>query len=217
MIETIKKLKEQNNKEEIINFFEENFNNFMTRKGNELLLEFIQKSDFYTAPASTKFHSSHEGGLLLHSLFVMACLMEKRNSPIWGPVLKKCTDETLFLVSVCHDLCKTYFYAKDFKNQKLYDDNGSQKDAKGRYNWQTVPIYVVNDKYPLGHGEKSCYFLMKFVELSTEEYAAIRWHMGFSEPRELYSAIGNSMDKYPLVLALNEADQEATHIFESEN
>lgn len=44
------------------------------REGMDRLLEFIRKSDFYKAPASTRFHSCHEGGLLEHSLNVYTCL-----------------------------------------------------------------------------------------------------------------------------------------------
>ena len=56
------------------------------REGVEALLEFVRKSDFYTAPASTRFHSCHERGLLEHSLNVYKCLKEKENNTMWTEV-----------------------------------------------------------------------------------------------------------------------------------
>lgn len=201
--------------EQNIAIFEDAFS-LVEKEGKEELLAYIKKSDFYSAPASTRFHSSEDGGLLKHSLLVMICLIQKKNSPIWAAFLEKHTYGTLILLSLCHDLCKTYFYSTTFKNVKVYDEKGSKSDAGGRFDWQTQKGYECIDKYPLGHGEKSCYFLMQFIKLSVEEYSAVRWHMGFSEPKELFGTVGQAMDKFPLVLALHEADQEATHLFECE-
>ena len=50
-----------------------------------------------------------------------------------------------------------------------------------------------------------------------QEVMAIRWHMGFSEAKENYNAVGQAMEKYPVVLALYEADLEATKILEIES
>lgn len=202
-----------NSIEENIVLFENAFS-IIEKENKEELLSFIRKSDFYSAPASTKFHSSETGGLLKHSLLVMYCLIQKAKSPVWEIVFEKISLSSLILVSLCHDLCKTYFYNPTWKNVKVYSENGSKSDNGGRYDWETQQGFECIDKYPLGHGEKSCYFLMQFIKLSVEEYSAVRWHMGFSEPRELFGTIGQAMDKYPLILALHEADQEATHIFE---
>ena len=59
--------------------------------------------------------------------------------------------------------------------------------------------------------------ISKFIELSMEEMYAIRWHMGFTEPKELYGTISNVYEKFPLALALHEADLEATYLVESRN
>lgn len=201
--------------EQNIALFEEVFG-MIEREGTEELLKYIKKSDYFSAPASTRFHSSEDGGLLKHSLIVMICLIQKRNSPIWSVFLEKYSCSTLILLSLCHDLCKTYFYSPTWKNVKVYSENGSKSDNGGRFDWETQQGFECKDKYPLGHGEKSCYFLMQFVKLSVEEYSAVRWHMGYSEPKEQYITLGQSMDTYPLVLALHEADQEATHLFEAE-
>lgn len=175
------------------------------REGMDDLLAFIRKSDFYTAPASTRFHSCHKGGLLEHSLNVYKCLKSKLNNPIWEKILRDVPDESLIIAALLHDLCKTYFYVVDYRNQK--NEAGV---------WERVPYYKVDDRVPYGHGEKSAMMIEEYIKLTTDERYAIRWHMGWSEPKENYNALGNAMDKYPLVLALHEADQEATYLLEEE-
>lgn len=202
-------------KEECIELCRDIMKSFITREGCEKLFDFIEKSDFYSAPASTRFHSSVETGLMRHSLLVMICLLQKKKNPVWVDFLKDYTEETLVLVSLFHDLCKTYFYSPTWKNVKVYKDNGSKQDAGGRFDWETQQSFEVNDKYPLGHGEKSCYFLTKFIDLNIAEYSAIRWHMGYSLPKDDYITLGNAMDTNPLLLALHEADQEASHLYET--
>ena len=148
----------------------------INRIGMNDVKNFIKKSDFYTAPASTRFHLSEEGGLLKHSLHVYDCLMNKKNNPLWAKALENVSDETLTLVSLLHDVCKTYYYAVSTKNQKTYDPEKVaaanprivKKDAQGSFIWETVPCYVVDNKYPLGHGNKSVVFLMQFITLSME-------------------------------------------------
>ena len=121
------------------------------RDGMENLLKFIRKSDFYTAPASTRYHLCCEGGLLQHSLNVYDLLDKKQKEDgVWKDVLKDIPHESIVIVSLLHDLCKTYFYEIDYKNQKVYSENGSKKDEKGRFDWQSVPCYKINDKIPLG-------------------------------------------------------------------
>lgn len=178
----------------------------VNREGIDELLNFIRKSDFYTAPASTRYHSCHEGGLLEHSLNVYDCLMEKRNNKYWKPVLDKYSDETLALISLTHDLCKTYYYVTEMRNKK--DESG---------NWVQVPFYTVDDKYPLGHGCHSVFFLQMYIKLTIDEIAAINFHMGFSEPRENYAYVGKAMQKWTITLALHEADCEATYLLEEES
>ena len=185
------------------------------REGADKLLAFIQKSDFYTAPASTRYHSCHEGGLLEHSLNVYQCLIAKINNPVWKPYLENLSEETLIISALCHDLCKTYFYVPEYRNKKVYNENGKKEDAGGKFDWQTVQGYSIDDKIPYGHGEKSVMMIEEYLKLKPVERYAIRFHMGWSEPKELYNALGSAMEKYPLVIALHEADQEATYLFES--
>lgn len=196
------------------------------RDGIDKLLEFIGKSDFYTAPASTKFHGSYEGGLLEHSLNVYNRLHEKMSKdPIWIQVAEKkgYTEENYIISALLHDICKTYYYTQDFKNQKTYDvekvkaanPKEVKKDNHGAFIWESVPFYTVEDKIPLGHGVKSVFMIEEYIKLKPCERYSVRWHMGAYDVThtEAYT-LGNAMELHPLVLALHEADMEATHIME---
>lgn len=185
------------------------------RAGIEKLIEFLRKSDFYTAPASTKYHLSCEGGLLQHSLNVYYALENKRLNPTWN----KCefNPESVKITALLHDLCKTYFYVSEVKNRKVYKENGSKMDSNGRYDWESYMGYTIEDQFPYGHGEKSVMMIEQFIKLTPEERYAIRWHMGFSEPKENWNSLGKTYEKYPLALALSEADLEATYLMEKED
>ena len=186
------------------------------RDGIDNLIEFIRKSDFYTAPASTRFHSCHEGGLLEHSLSVYDCLVSKRDNKVWAEVFENISDDTLIIVALLHDICKTYFYGTEIKNKKVYSDTGTKIDSNGRYDWVSAPAYMVDDKIPYGHGEKSAMMLEEYIKLTPMERYAIRWHMGFSEPKESYNTLGVAFKKYPLTLAIHEADIESAYLREKE-
>ncbi len=176
------------------------------REGVDKLIAYLHTTDFYSAPASTRFHMSCPGGLLKHSLNVAELLLSKfsDDKEPWGDM--GVTKETIIIVALCHDLCKANFYKVEMRNRK------NEKGA-----WEQYPFYVIDDQSPYGHGEKSAMIAANFIKLSAEERYAIRWHMGFSEPQSNYQYVGKAMEKYPLVLALNEADLEATYILESES
>ena len=171
------------------------------REGIEDLINFIEeKTDFFTAPASTRFHGSHEGGLLEHSMKVYEILDYKiKNNVIDLHV----PEDTIFIVSLLHDICKVNFYKVDYRNAK---------NARGE--WEKVPYYTIDDTIPYGHGEKSVMMLTEYIKLTSEEKYSIRWHMGFSEPKEVYSSLGAAYKKYPLALLVNEADLEATYFYD---
>lgn len=185
------------------------------RDGVDKLLAFIRKSDFYTAPASTRFHNCHEGGLLEHSLNVYDCLVEKRETKLFYNTLWD-IGSGLIIIALLHDLCKTHMYTVEYKNKKVYDEHGSKSDSNGRFDWVSVPGYTVEDKFPYGHGEKSVMMIERFIQLTPEERYAIRWHMGFTEPKENYNCLSAAIRKYPVILALHEADLEATYMLERE-
>ena len=203
--------------------FENLYNKYiLPREGGDRLLTFIRQSDFYTAPASTKFHLSEDGGLLQHSLNVYHCLMNKMNNPIWANVIGDNNEWEIATVALLHDLCKTYFYDKELKNTKTYDPDivasfgghGVKHDAKGDYVWTMTESYTYNNRFPLGHGAKSVFFIQQFIKLSMEEIACIYWHMGAYCDSNQWSELGDAFEKYPLALALHESDMEATHLLE---
>lgn len=187
----------------------------VNRVGMDSLIEFIRKSDFYTAPASTRFHSCHEGGLLEHTLNVYDRLKAKFNDKLIEEMIDV-SNENIIIAALLHDLCKTYYYGTEIKNKKVYSDNGTKSDSNGRFDWVSVPAYTVDDKVPYGHGEKSVMMIEEFMKLETVERYAIRWHMGFSEPTENWNTLGVAIRKYPLILALHEADLESTYLLEKE-
>ena len=148
----------------------------INREGMDNLIEFIEKTDFFVAPASTRFHGSYEGGLLEHSLKVYELLKEKiKNSSI--PI--EVSEDSVKIIALLHDICKVNFYKVDYRNAK---------NAMGE--WEKVPYYTVNDMIPYGHGEKSVMMLTEYIKLTVEEKYCIRWHMGFTEPKELYTTLG---------------------------
>lgn len=198
----------------------------VNREGKDALMDYIKnKTDFYTAPASTQYHLSCEGGLLQHSLNVYDCLIAKKESPVWKDILASVPEESLIIMSLLHDLCKTNFYSVTTKNQKTYDPKKVaaaeswqvKNDAMGDFIWETVPAYGFKDELPLGHGEKSVILISCYMKLSMEEIMAIRWHMGFSEEKAQYKSLGEAMEKYPIVLAMHEADLEASKLLEDKN
>lgn len=175
------------------------------REGADQLLEYLLSpaSDFFTAPASTRFHGAYEGGLAEHSLNVYECLQDYLSRPrvreIYG---LEVSDETAAICALLHDLCKINCYKPGVRNVK--DERGV---------WHQVPTYEFEDKLPYGHGEKSVYIITGFMRLTREEAFAIRYHMGFSGSEDIRN-VGNAFEQFPLAFALSTADMEATYFLE---
>ncbi|MFH0992913.1 MAG: HD domain-containing protein [bacterium] len=182
------------------------YNQHVRREGADKLLEFLTSpnSDFFTAPASTRFHLSVEGGLLEHSLNVYTALKDYVSRPRarsdYGLVF---SEETIAIAGLLHDLCKINVYQKSTRNVK--DKNGV---------WAAVPTYEYNDMLPYGHGEKSVYIISGFMKLTREEAFAIRYHMGFANSEDKQN-ISQAFEQFPLALALSIADLESTYFLES--
>lgn len=185
------------------------------RPGMDKLLDYIRKSDFYTAPASTKYHLACEGGLLQHSLNVLDALRgilvrdpvgEKWLYTVGGTTVDTLTDESVILMALLHDICKTHFYTTSMRNVK--------NEKTGR--WEKQPFYTIDDKMPLGHGPKSAMIIKQYTTLTTLEMYAIWHHMGYNGNYENDNAVGQSMELYPAVLALHTADMMASRFMEAE-
>ena len=179
--------------------FIEAYNTAITRQGSKELLDWMMKTDFFSAPASSKFHSAYEGGLCDHSLNVYNVMIDRYNSSK--------PDESFAIVALLHDLCKAEFYKLGTRNVK--------NETTGA--WEKVPFYSIEDKFPFGHGEKSVFLIERFMSLKVEEAIAIRWHMGgFDDAARGGSfAINGAFEKYPLAVKLHIADIEATYLMEN--
>ena len=187
------------NKERFIEIFNKN----IKREGADKLLDFLQKSDFFTAPASARFHCSYEGGLLDHSLNVYDCLVGYLNSPRAKEYGFSYSDESIAIVALLHDLCKIGVYKKGFRNVK--DESGA---------WKRVDTFEYDDQLPYGHGEKSVYIITGYMRLTREEAFAIRYHMGYSSEREDPRNVSQAFEMFPLAFAISVADSEATYFIE---
>ncbi len=188
--------------------FIEIYNSNITREGADKLLEYLMSkhSDFFEAPASTRYHGAYTGGLLEHSLNVYDCLKAYlERDRVKNEYGLSFSEETIAIASLLHDLCKVNIYKKGTRNVK--DESGV---------WKQVPIFEFDDRLPYGHGEKSVYIITGFMRLSREEAFAIRYHMGFSG-EENKNTIGNALEAFPLALAVNIADMEASFLLESRN
>lgn len=168
------------------------------REGVDNLINWLETSDFFIAPASTKYHLSCEGGLLEHSLNVYFELFK-----IVSFEQLQFDFNSLIIVALLHDICKVNYYQLSEKNVK--------KDNK----WVKESCYLVNDEFPIGHGEKSIILIQRFIELTEEEIMAIRWHMGAFEPKENHSMISKVFSKYSLALMLHISDLKSTYIIEN--
>lgn len=166
------------------------------REGSDQLLENLQKQDFFTAPASSKFHGNHEGGLVEHSVKVYENLLKLTEK--FNVTEDK---ETLAIVSLLHDLCKMNIYKIDYRNVK--NENGQ---------WVKQPYYTIKDSFPYGHGEKSVFIINQYMKLNIEEVMAIRWHMGGFDTSVKGGDRSQSLayEKYPLAALLHCADLIAT-------
>ena len=180
-----------NNKEEFLEIYSK-----ITRNGSKELLEWLEnETDFFTAPASSKFHGAYEGGLVEHSVDVFNEL--QRLLKVYPEI--KCSDETAAIVSLLHDLCKVNYYKIDYKNAK---------NAFGQ--WEKVPYFAVDEQFHFGgHGDKSVFLVMKHMMLTDEEAVAIKNHMGNDDGK--YTC-GPAFEAYPLAWILHVADEASTYL-----
>lgn len=179
------------------------------RDGIDNLMEWVEnETDFFTAPASTRYHGSYEGGLLEHSLNVYNRLVFEMNTVIgegWEDIY---SPETIAIVALFHDLCKIDRYVLTEKWRK--DEDGQ---------WEAYDAYDYNkEKAEMGHGAQSVYYLQKFIQLTEIEAQAIYWHMGAYDISP-YSSLANCSETFkwnPLAFLVHRADMAATYITENE-
>ena len=185
-------------KQKFIEYYQANIH----REGADRLLEWLQTTDFFTAPASTRYHCACPSGLVQHSVNVYEVMMEKHFDP------ETDSAESFALCALLHDVCKAQFYKISTRNVK------NEKTGQ----WEKVPYYTIENAFPYGHGEKSVFLIERFVRLKPAEATAIRWHMGgFDDAaRGGNFSISVAYDKYPIAVKLHLADLEATYLREKE-
>lgn len=180
------------------------------RPGVDALIDYLEKSDFFEAPASTIYHGSYAGGLVEHSLNVYTMLQwYVANLQDSDFELPKISEESIIVVALLHDLCKVNCYHKSTRNVK--------NEQTGK--WEKVPCYKREPLLPMGHGGKSVFIIQQFIKLTPEEAQAIYWHMGAydTSPYNTLNELGKSYEMNLLAFLLSQADMMATYIAENPN
>lgn len=180
---------------------------YIHREGLAQLLHYLDsKTDFFQAPSSTNFHLNEPGGLCLHSLNVFETALRIHKS-VLEPACqartlqnpKKITEESIAITALFHDLCKCNTFQLTTKWKKGVN-----------HQWNSYDGYELVDEFPFGHGEKSCLIVSHYMQLSREEFLAIRWHMGLFDAGEPGSSCRRTFSeacKYtPLVPLIQSAD-----------
>ena len=180
------------------------------RDGIDDLLNYLDENGFYECPASTKYHGSYAGGLMMHSLNVYYELQQTLKFIFGKDWQKRYSMETVAIVSLFHDLCKVGKYTPTIKNVK----------NKETGTWDTIECYEFNnDALQMGHSALSMHTIEKFMTLTDEEAQAIYWHMGAFDVSQ-YSTASGLFEAYShntLAMALHLADMIATHVDENEH
>ena len=188
-------------KNEFINIY----NTYIKRDGAKELLDYLVKSDFFSAPASTQFHSNFEGGLADHSINVYHRFLNAIKNEYGENYNERISDESIAICGLLHDVCKIDIYKIEMRNKKI--------DG----NWIQVPHYIIEDSLPYGHGEKSVYIISGFMKLIREEAMIINWHMGAFDPRVKggsYS-VSDAFYKFPTAVLFHTSDMISTYLDET--
>ena len=187
--------------------YEKIFKDCIKREGADKLLEYLNSTDFFTAPASTRFHSNHASGLVEHCVKVYHRFVKMLEIEHGADYFKKNPDmvETAAIIALLHDVCKINCYKVDEKNVKVGNE------------WVKKPYYAYDDPLPYGHGEKSVYMISGFMKLSREEAMAINWHMGGYDDRNTKGSwvLSEAFQKFPIALLFHVADLMTSYLDET--
>ena len=174
----------------------------IVRPGIDEFISWLVSTDFFEAPASTKFHLAEPGGLCKHSLNVYKRLYKICVNEFGEENINK---ESIAIIALFHDVCKACYYKTEMRNVK---ENGE---------WVQKPYYTIDDLLPYGHGEKSVYIINGYMRLTREEALAINWHMGGFDKRVQGGDQSFSIAyyKYKLCTLMHLADVMATYLDET--
>lgn len=170
------------------------------REGMDDLLAWLEKSDFFYAPASTRFHGACPGGLLTHSLNVYNEL--ERLLAAYPEV--EVPEESAIIAALFHDVCKVGLYTSEKRNRK--NEHGQ---------WESYDAYKVEEKFCYGgHGSKSVFILQNYIKLTPDEAVAINAHTG---PWDGNTNVGSAYEQRPFAWLVHVADEAATYIREGKH
>ena len=169
------------------------------REGIDNLLSYMAKYDYFTAPASSNYHSNVDGGLAYHSYLVQKLLLEKKQRYNLDITEAECK-----IAGYLHDLCKMNMYKRDMK---------LKKDSSGK-KWVAYPVYTIDEDFPIGHADKSIILASRFIKLTANEIYMIKYHMGIPTEYADNKAYGSAVKKCPAIVAMQTADMEASMILE---
>ncbi len=162
------------------------------------LLDFLEESGFYEAPASGGNHLHIPGGLAQHSLNVFDAM-----NNIYKTMTDNIDFSSVVICSILHDLGKV----GDF-SEPNYIENYLKSGKVS-----TSKPYATNPNIPyVDHEIRSVEFIRRYIELSPEEYQAILFHNG------LYGTFYRQISgkETPLYLLLHFADMWASRVTEKE-
>lgn len=164
-----------------------------------LMVDYLVSNGFFTAPASTKFHGNHEGGLYQHSFAVAKFLVQLTEDNH----LKWKNRGSPYIVGMFHDLCKIDQYRHPIRTDISMDGSPIEDTTS----WEYVPDTLLK-----GHGDKSVMLLSQFYHLSEEEIMCIRYHMGAFTDKAEWNDYTRAIKAYPNVLWTHHADMLASHV-----
>jgi hypothetical protein len=185
--------------------------NSIKRDGIDKLCNYLIKSDFFTAPTSSRYHGAYEGGLAEHCINVYNSLTYLYDNLIETEtlILPKISSDSIIIVSILHDMCKINTYHPGSRNVK----------DKITGQWESVPTFDREPLLPMGHAGKSVFMSQQFIKLSVEEALAIYWHMGAYDLSNYntMNEIGQAYREQLLALLLHQADMTAAYILENKS
>ena len=182
--------------------FEDIFTSKIKREGAAELLAYLKGTDFFEAPASTRFHGNFKGGLVAHCVKVYNRFL-KMVELEWGAGFVTENEESLAVIALLHDVCKINCYKVEMRNVKVSGE------------WVQKPYYAFEDCLPYGHGEKSVYMISGFMKLTREEAMAINWHMGAFDVRAREgSTLNKAFAQFPLALIFHLSDMATSYLDE---
>ena len=181
----------------------------------EGLIDKLETTDFFTAPASTRYHNACYGGLLAHSLNVynnLEMLVKMKGLEEVIP------EDSILICGLLHDMAKINFYEPTVRNKKVYSEDGSKYDELGKFDWVSEKAWAVkpeSQRFIYGSHEETSEFMARcYIPLKIEESIAILHHHSGMSNDSTVKNISGLYIRYPVAHLLHIADMLATYLDE---